>query len=50
MKKLQIDNKTRQIRISKEMHRALRILAAEEEKTIKDIVEEALKSYGVLET
>ncbi|MFA5750017.1 MAG: toxin-antitoxin system HicB family antitoxin [Candidatus Shapirobacteria bacterium] len=50
MNNRQIDNKTKQIRIDKSLHQALKILASEEGITIKTLVEEALKVYGVVET
>ena len=49
MKNLQIDNKTRQVRVSKELHQALKISASEEGKSMKALLEEALKSFGISE-
>lgn len=49
MNNRQIDNKTKQVRISKEMHQALKILASQEGKTMKAFVEEALRAYGIIE-
>jgi predicted HicB family RNase H-like nuclease len=50
MNNRQIDNKTKQVRIDKSLHQTLKILASEKGITIKALVEEALKEYGVIET
>jgi len=49
MRNRQIDSKTKQVRINRRLHQALKILASEEGKTMKAVVEESLISYGVEE-
>lgn len=49
MKNRQIDNKTKQVRISKKLHMSLKLFAFQSEKTMKTIVEEMLKSCGIVE-